>query len=294
LTGDLGACRESALAAIGRGGPPSRWEPFAHTWLGASTFWLGDSGEGLDRLEQALERCRSAAQLPMEGKAVEGAAQVSTGGATAVACLGMLGLVHLMQGDFDRAQERADAALTLSAQAGLQEYWVNAAAHIARAGLLTHAGRAEAAAAELDRALEVARRGSGPVETIHALVARCLAARAEGDDDAARVHLGDAHSTLLSCPDPGPVVTSLVTAAEAGLPKVRGRIGQVFPVVEEFSDREIDVLRLLRGSLSQREIGDELFISFNTVKTHSKSIYRKLGVGRRTDAVARARELDLI
>jgi LuxR family transcriptional regulator, maltose regulon positive regulatory protein len=68
----------------------------------------------------------------------------------------------------------------------------------------------------------------------------------------------------------------------------------VSPLVEDFSEREIDVLRLLGGALSQREIGDALFISFNTVKTHSKSIYRKLGVGQRIDAVARARELDLI
>ena len=293
LTGDLEACRETALAAIGPSGPPTRWDAFAHTWLGASTFWLGDSVEGLDQLELALERCRSAPLPPMDGQADEASAQISAGGATTVACLGMLALAHLIQGDLDRAQERVDAALTLSDRSGLKEYWVNAAAHIAGAGLLTHAGRADAAGAELDRALEVARRGSGPVETIHALVARCLAARAEGDDDAAGVHLGDARSTLLSCPNPGPVVTSLVMEAEAGLPEIRGRVEQVFPFVEEFSEREIDVLRLLGGSLSQREIGDELFISFNTVKTHSKSIYRKLGVGRRTDAVTRGRELGL-
>ena len=54
------------------------------------------------------------------------------------------------------------------------------------------------------------------------------------------------------------------------------------------------VLRLLASSLSQREIGGMLFISFNTVKTHSKSIFRKLGVATRADAVARARELHLI
>ena len=66
------------------------------------------------------------------------------------------------------------------------------------------------------------------------------------------------------------------------------------PYDEELSDRELAVLRLLRTDLSQREIGEALFVSFNTVKTHVKSIYRKLDVATRTDAVARARELDLL
>ena len=54
------------------------------------------------------------------------------------------------------------------------------------------------------------------------------------------------------------------------------------------------MLRLLASSLSQREIGGMLFISFNTVKTHTRSIFQKLGVATRADAVARARELQLI
>ena len=65
---------------------------------------------------------------------------------------------------------------------------------------------------------------------------------------------------------------------------------------EDFSERELDVLRLLGGQLSQREIGDSLFISFNTVKSHSKSIYRKLGVAhvaaRQSAAPASSRSSD--
>jgi LuxR family maltose regulon positive regulatory protein len=53
-------------------------------------------------------------------------------------------------------------------------------------------------------------------------------------------------------------------------------------------------LRLLRSELSQREIAVELQLSFNTIKTHTRNIYRKLDVGARTQAVARARELSLI
>jgi LuxR family maltose regulon positive regulatory protein len=54
------------------------------------------------------------------------------------------------------------------------------------------------------------------------------------------------------------------------------------------------VLRLLRGQLSERDIGRELFLSRNTVHSHTTSIYRKLGVSSRTDALVRARELDLL
>ena len=54
------------------------------------------------------------------------------------------------------------------------------------------------------------------------------------------------------------------------------------------------MLRLLPTPLSQREIGASLYVSVNTVKTHTKSIFRKLGVSTRAEAVARARELGLV
>ena len=54
------------------------------------------------------------------------------------------------------------------------------------------------------------------------------------------------------------------------------------------------MLRLFPSALSQREIGAELFLSINTVKTHTRSIYRKLGVAARDEAVERARKLELI
>jgi LuxR family maltose regulon positive regulatory protein len=63
---------------------------------------------------------------------------------------------------------------------------------------------------------------------------------------------------------------------------------------DELSERELRVLRLLASDLTQREIGTELFLSLNTVKSHTRSIFRKLGVSGREQAVARARELELI
>ena len=63
---------------------------------------------------------------------------------------------------------------------------------------------------------------------------------------------------------------------------------------EELSSREMSVLRLLGSELSVAEIGEELYISRNTVKTHVRGIYRKLDAESRADAVARAKELGLV
>lgn len=79
-----------------------------------------------------------------------------------------------------------------------------------------------------------------------------------------------------------------------GKPATGPNVAARAPYDEESSDREVAVLRLLRTELNQREIGEALFVSFNTVKTHVKSIYRKLDVVTRADAVARARELHLL
>jgi LuxR family maltose regulon positive regulatory protein len=62
---------------------------------------------------------------------------------------------------------------------------------------------------------------------------------------------------------------------------------------EELSSREIAVLRLAASGLTQREIADQLFISYNTVKTHLKSTYRKLGARTREEAVSRLAALDV-
>ena len=65
-------------------------------------------------------------------------------------------------------------------------------------------------------------------------------------------------------------------------------------LVEPLSDRERDVLRLLASELTGPEIARELVVSLNTVRTHTKNIYAKLGVNNRRAAVRRAQELDLL
>jgi LuxR family maltose regulon positive regulatory protein len=66
------------------------------------------------------------------------------------------------------------------------------------------------------------------------------------------------------------------------------------PLVEPLSARELDVLRLIAEGLSNAEIAHRLFISVATVKVHAGSIYSKLGVTNRTQAVAQAQQLHLL
>ena len=92
---------------------------------------------------------------------------------------------------------------------------------------------------------------------------------------------------LAGCPDPGALPGRLAAARRAaGLGAAAGR--------GELTDRELTVLRLLRGGTSEREIGRELFLSFNTVHSHVKSIYRKLGASSRAEALEHARAAQLI
>jgi len=68
----------------------------------------------------------------------------------------------------------------------------------------------------------------------------------------------------------------------------------VAPLLEPLSERECAILRYLPTTLSNREIAAELFVTTNTVKTHLRSIYRKLDVAKRREAVERARDLRLL
>lgn len=65
-------------------------------------------------------------------------------------------------------------------------------------------------------------------------------------------------------------------------------------LIEPLSDRELEVLTLIADGLSNREISKRLFIALDTVKGHNLLIYQKLQVRRQTEAVSRARELNLI
>jgi LuxR family maltose regulon positive regulatory protein len=80
-----------------------------------------------------------------------------------------------------------------------------------------------------------------------------------------------------------------VSAEQAG-----ARTWTVQPLIEPLTEREMDVLRLLAAGLSNPEIAEQLYIATSTVRSHLKSIYGKLDVHRRWDAVHRAQDLGLI
>jgi LuxR family maltose regulon positive regulatory protein len=65
-------------------------------------------------------------------------------------------------------------------------------------------------------------------------------------------------------------------------------------LVEPLSDRELDVLRLLATDLDGPDIARQLFVSLNTMRTHTKNIYAKLGVTNRRAAVSQAQALHLL
>ena len=86
----------------------------------------------------------------------------------------------------------------------------------------------------------------------------------------------------------------LLAPALDRLPPPAGAPGQALVVVEPLTEREQEVLRHFSGMLNTAEVAGEMYISVNTVKTHLKSIYRKLAATHRGEAVRRARQLDLI
>ena len=80
----------------------------------------------------------------------------------------------------------------------------------------------------------------------------------------------------------------ILSAFKAGKPpKIEG-------LMDPISERELEILHLITAGLSNREIAEKLFISLNTVKTHTKNINSKLNVTSRTKAAARAKELGVI
>ena len=106
--------------------------------------------------------------------------------------------------------------------------------------------------------------------------------------------------------DEGAPMTALLEAAASTTCPWRtsaaaGRVGEAGDprptaqgLVDPLSERELDVLRLLGTDLGGPEIAGELVVSLNTVRTHTKNIYAKLGVNNRRAAVRRAEELGLL
>ncbi|HEX5862553.1 MAG TPA: LuxR C-terminal-related transcriptional regulator [Nocardioides sp.] len=151
--------------------------------------------------------------------------------------------------------------------------------HVTRALVLQQMGDIDQAVAALTSALELAEP-EGYVRTF----------TDEGEPMAALLAAAARHT-------PSPYVTRLRSALASARPAqpaaaAASRRGQV--PVDPLSSREQDVLRLLDSELNGPEIARELVVSLNTVRTHTKNLYMKLGVTSRRAAVARAKELNLL
>ena len=208
--------------------------------------------------------------------------------------LGRLALIAADRGDWRGCFAKVDAAFDVIRANGLEEYWICTSAHVARGRLFRHDRRPTEARAELERAVSLARRGAGLVEWSYALTTLAELLRELGDRRAARELVLEARELLSRCPEPGTLAPRLVERVESALRLVVDVSGARPVVIDELTAREQAVLGLFPTGLSTREIGDELGISRDTVKTHTKRIYQKLGVSSRRDAVARGRDLGLL
>ncbi len=163
----------------------------------------------------------------------------------------------------------------------------------------------------LERLLEAAARGGRERSVIELRVVQALALEALGQRDGARasleraVELAEPEGYVRVFADEGEGVvrllkavarrapTSYLTGLVTAIEEPQRRPGAQ-PLFEPLSDRELDVLRLLASDLAGPEIARNLFVSLNTLRTHTKNIFAKLGVSSRRAAVSRAAELGLL
>jgi LuxR family maltose regulon positive regulatory protein len=161
-------------------------------------------------------------------------------------------------------------------------YLATAGAAIARSGRLE----------EGDELLEAGIRqfaGWAPLMAAHARLMRAPVRRQLGDTDGARALLDEARTLLAQCASTG-IIGGLVPQVARAL-SASHRRGEDWT---DLTDRELGVLRLLAEGLSQRQIARQLFLSFHTVHSHTKSVYTRLGVTSREEAVQRALDLELL
>ena len=151
------------------------------------------------------------------------------------------------------------------------------------------AGRLEEARTEFERSLRSRRLwpGLSPWPTLENLLRLASLLLDTGDRAEAVALLDEARNILTSLPDGAEAQLAQLERLEQRITTKQSR--GVSPA-DPLTERETAVLRLLAGTLSLREIGQEMHLSQNTIKTHVQAIYRKLGVSARHAAVAKGRE----
>jgi LuxR family transcriptional regulator, maltose regulon positive regulatory protein len=269
-TGDVASALDEARAALAAG----RLEespPELSTAVGAAHAWAGLVDEARDLLDVAVARTdvedsRSAHTVSLVYRAV----------------------VELEYGSTAAALRAAATAIDVAERFGLTGYHGVAPAFAVRGRVSED--RAQACD-DTEFALASARRSSTPL-ALGFVLAVCGDTLLDHGDPAGVALLDEARSVLGRCSDPG-VAGRYLGRAESR----HGRTTRPAPVaalVEQLTDRELAVLRYLPSDMNQRDIAGELYVSINTVRTHCRAIYRKLGVGDRHAAVQAARDQHLI
>jgi LuxR family maltose regulon positive regulatory protein len=202
----------------------------------------------------------------------------------------LLALLECDAGHPHAAEAKARQAVARSRELGLAGIMSAGMAHHALGHALLELGQAHDAERELEHAEAVRRAPEPRLDHVHSLLALAQARIARGRLTLAGSELEVAREQLDAFTDAGRLV-ALADEVETELDEARAGSEKT---VEPPSPAELAVLRLLATDLSQREIGDELFLSMNTVKTHTRNLYSKLGVRSREAAVRQANAVGLL
>jgi LuxR family maltose regulon positive regulatory protein len=245
--------------------------------LAPGLWWAGEAGEAKAILESATRTARAAGM-----------------DATVVYALGIRAAIALDEQDEIAAEALAHEAIGLMQKAELDEHPWAAMAHIVHGTMLGRRDEVAAASEEIERGIAFGERLRAWQLTAYASLALAEVRQRQHQTAAARRLLTRVRDLLESIADPGDGLSRLERTEKAlRLRATRDRDAASAPFWE-LSQREMEVLRLLPSQLSQREIAAELYVSFNTIRTHTRVIFQKLGVTSRAEAIARARELGLL
>ena len=271
---DVGHALWAARRALELAGPePSPFHWMAQAALGQALYLSGHSAEARPGLEELVRVVPPSAQP--------------------FAVIAALAVLSLIAGDNDDNQTgavlAARAAETAEAQ-GLTAEPLSGIVHLAKGRVLLRQGKLTEAEEQLGRALELFGIDAMGVHRGHGLLLLAAVRHAAGDPPGAAALLEETRELIDGFADPG-VLPALVAQAQPALSATpRRRVEVTTPLTE----RELTVLRLLPTQLLNREIGRELSVSVNTVRSQVQAIYRKLGVSSRAEAVTHARQLGLL
>jgi LuxR family transcriptional regulator, maltose regulon positive regulatory protein len=267
----MAADAEAAVGALQAG---TQWLAMAMVMRGAAYAMLGDSEHaGATLAEAAVDAERTSAT---EARALA-AAQCA--------------MLALAEGDHVSAAEHSAAARRLVREGLLEDYPTSALALATSARVLLRSGRWEQAREDMDGAERLlGALDAMPWLGVETRLELAMAYVALRDADAARELLRDA-GRILRRGGPFGVLASRATRVRREIDAMPGA-GDV--VGSGLTAAELRLLPLLATHLSFREIGERLFVSRNTIKTQAISVYRKLGVSSRSDAIRRAHDLGII